>query len=118
VGRQQGRPLGQRVEQRAAQPLQAGQRHLAGLEAAGAEPHAYAVYVDGADMVWVSDFGLDAVLRFDPATERFTATYPGSGPDANVRQISGREGQVFLPESGRDRVAVVRTGAEGHSGTE
>ena len=46
----------------------------------GAEPHAYAVYVDGADMVWVSDFGANAVLRFDPATERFTATYPGSGP--------------------------------------
>ena len=77
----------------------------------GAEPHAYAVYVDGADMVWVSDFGANAVLRFDPATERFTATYPGSGPDADVRQISGRQGQVFLPESGLDRVVVVRPGA-------
>jgi virginiamycin B lyase len=84
---------------------------LAVLEAAGAEPHAYAAYVDGADMVWVSDFGANAVLRFDPATERFTATYPGSGPDANVRQILGREGEVFLPESGLDRVVVVRPGA-------
>ena len=35
MGRQQGRHLGQRVEQRAAQPLHAGQRRLAGLEAAG-----------------------------------------------------------------------------------
>ena len=57
------------------------------------------------------DFGANAVLRFDPAAEQFTATYPGSGPDANVRQISGREGQVFLPESGLDRVVVVRTGS-------
>ena len=77
----------------------------------GDTPRAYAVYVDGADTVWVSDFGANAVLRFDPAAERFTATYPGSGPDANVRQILGREGEVFLPESGLDRVVVVRTAA-------
>jgi virginiamycin B lyase len=110
VGRQQGRHLDQRVEQRAAQPLPAGQRRLAVLEAAGAEPHAYAAYVDGADMVWVSDFGANAVLRFDPATEWFTATYPDGGPNANGHQISGRKGEVFLPESGLDRVMVVRTG--------
>jgi virginiamycin B lyase len=75
----------------------------------GDAPHAYAVYVDDADTVWVSDFGANAVLSFDPATERFTATYPGSGPNANVRQILGRRGEVFLPESGLDRVVVVRT---------
>ena len=63
------------------------------------------------DTVWVSDFGANAVLCFDPATERFTATYPGSGSNANVRQILGRKGEVFLPESGLDRVVVVRTGA-------
>src|SRR4051794_26688382 len=74
----------------------------------GTSPHAYAVYVDAADQVWVSDFGANAVLRFDPAAERFTASYPGSGPSANVRQISGRQGEVFLPESGLDRVVVVR----------
>jgi hypothetical protein len=28
-----------------------------------------------------------------------------------VRQISGRQGQVFLPESGLDRVVAVHTGA-------
>jgi virginiamycin B lyase len=76
----------------------------------GAKPRAYAVYADWADQVWVSDFGAHGVLRFDPATERFPATYPGSGPNANVRQISGRKGEVFLPESGLDRVMVVRTG--------
>ena len=48
----------------------------------------------------MSDFSANAVLSFDPATERFTATYPGSGPNANVRQILGRNGEVFLPEVG------------------
>ena len=57
------------------------------------------------------DFGANAVLRFDPAAEQFTATYPGSGPDANVRQILGRGGEVLLPESGLDRVVVVHTAA-------
>ena len=33
-------------------------------------------------------------------SERFMATYPGSEPNANVRQILGRNGEVFLPESG------------------
>ena len=75
----------------------------------GNTPRAYAVYVDEADTVWVSDFTANAVVSFDPATERFTASYPGSGPNANVRQILGRKGEVFLPELGLDRVVVVRT---------
>ena len=82
----------------------------------GNTPRAYAVYVDEADTVWVSDFTANAVVSFDPATERFTASYPGSGPNANVRQILGRKGEVFLPESGLDRVVVVRTGAAGAGG--
>lgn len=77
----------------------------------GQAPRAYAVYVDPAATVWVSDFGANAVLGLDPATERFTAARPGSGPHADVRQILGREGEVFLPESGLDRAAVVRAGA-------
>ena len=82
----------------------------------GNTPRAYAVYVDEADTVWVSDFTANAVVSFDPATEQFTASYPGSGPNANVRQILGRKGEVFLPESGLDRVVVVRTGAAGAGG--
>jgi virginiamycin B lyase len=58
----------------------------------------------------VSDFRSNAVLSFDPESERFTATHPGSGANANVRQILGRNGEVFLPESGLDRVVVIRTG--------
>jgi virginiamycin B lyase len=75
----------------------------------GSRPRAYAVFVDERDMVWVSDFGANAVLSFDPATERFTS-YPGSAPNANVRQIHGRPGEVWLPESGTDRLMVIRTG--------
>nr|WP_067298218.1 lyase [Marinobacterium profundum] len=74
----------------------------------GAAPRAYAVYVDERDIIWVSDFGANAVLSFDPKTETFTA-YPGSGPGAMVRQILGRPGEVWLPESGLDRLVLIRT---------
>ena len=70
---------------------------------------AYAVYVDERDIVWVSDFGGNAVLSFDPKTETFTP-YPGSADDADVRQILGRPDAVWLPESGADRLVVIRTG--------
>jgi virginiamycin B lyase len=76
----------------------------------GERPRVYAVYVDDRDIVWISDFGANAVLSFDPATERWTR-YPGSGENSNVRQILGRPGWVYLPESGLDRIMVVRTGA-------
>jgi virginiamycin B lyase len=75
----------------------------------GARPQAYAVFVDDRDVVWVSDWGANAVLSFDPQTERFTS-YPGSAPNANVRQIHGRPGEVWLPESGTNRLMVIRTG--------
>lgn len=75
----------------------------------GEEPQAYAVYVDDRDIVWVSDFGGNAVWRFDPASERFER-FEGSGPDASVRQILGRPGEIWLPESGLDRLVVIRTG--------
>jgi len=75
----------------------------------GDQPKAYAVYVDERDIVWVSDFGANAVLSFDPKTEEFTGVYPGSGPNANVRQILGRPGEVWLPESGTDRLMVIYT---------
>jgi virginiamycin B lyase len=73
---------------------------------------AYAVYVDERDIVWVSDFGANAVLSFSPETETFVI-YPGSAPRANVRQILGRPGEVWLPESGTDRLVVIRYGGRG-----
>ncbi len=75
----------------------------------GERPRAYAVYVDEKDVVWVSDFGANATLAFDPRTETFTAV-PGSRSGAAVRQILGRPGEVWLPESGNDRLMLVRTG--------
>lgn len=75
----------------------------------GNSPRAYAVYVDERDIVWVSDFGANATLSFDPRTEAFES-YPGSGPGASVRQILGRTGEVWLPESGLDRLVRIRYG--------
>lgn len=74
----------------------------------GEAPKAYAVYVDERDIIWVTDFSANATLSFDPQSEAFTS-YPGSGPESNVRQILGRTGEVFLPESGLDRIMVART---------
>ena len=74
----------------------------------GDQPKAYAVYVDERDIVWVTDFGANATLTFDPKTERWTSI-AGSGPGANVRQILGRPGEIYLPESGTNRVMLVRT---------
>jgi len=76
----------------------------------GDKPRAYAVYVDERDVVWVSDFGGHAIHAFDPKSERFT-TIPKSQEGADVRQILGRPGEVWLPESGADRLVVIRTGA-------
>ena len=74
----------------------------------GREPRAYAVYVDAQDQVWVSDFGANAVLRFDPARETFES-FPFPREAANVRQILGRAGEVWLPESGTEHLTVIRT---------
>jgi virginiamycin B lyase len=74
----------------------------------GAAPRTYAVYVDERDQVWVSDFGGNAVLRFDPGSEKFeSVVFPREA--ANVRQILGRPGEVWLPESGTEFISVVRT---------
>lgn len=80
---------------------------------AGDKPQAYAVYVDDRDVAWVTDFGGNATLTFDTKAERFTGRYPGTGEKAQVRQILGRKGQVYLPESGLDRVVLVDTSKPG-----
>jgi len=73
----------------------------------GEAPQAYAVYVDERDAVWVSDFGGDALWRFDPETEEF-AEFPNPGDPGEVRQLLGREGEVWAPESAADRLVVIR----------
>ena len=74
----------------------------------GANPMAYAVYVDDQDIVWLTDFGANALVRFDPSSETFTAI-PLSGPNAAVRQLLGRPGEVWGAMSGLDKLLVVRT---------
>jgi len=75
----------------------------------GSNPMIYAVYVDDRDKVWLSDFGANALVRFDPATERFTRVDLPS-PDASVRQILGRRGEIWGAESGADKLVLVTTG--------
>jgi virginiamycin B lyase len=66
------------------------------------------VFVDDRDIVWLTDFGANAIVRFDPRTHRFrTVRLPT--PDAAVRQLHGRRGKVWGAESGADKLVVVRT---------
>jgi virginiamycin B lyase len=73
----------------------------------GEGAQAYAVYVDEQDRVWLSDFGNNSMVRFDPATEEFLS-FPLPSPNANVRQILGRVGEVWGAESGVDKLVVLR----------
>jgi len=64
--------------------------------------------VDERDRVLVSDFGANALVMFDPTTEKFT-DYLLHTPNGNVRQILGKLGEVWGAESGADKLVVIRT---------
>jgi virginiamycin B lyase len=68
----------------------------------------YAVYVDDRDIAWVSDFGGNAVFSFDPRSEKFER-YAMAHEGAAVREIQGRPGEIWLPESGTEHISVIRT---------
>jgi virginiamycin B lyase len=74
----------------------------------GDSPHAYAVYVDERDHPWVAEWSGNAMYRFDPASEKFER-FAMPRPGANIRQIHGRRGEVWLPESGTEHICVIRT---------
>ncbi|WBY02556.1 lyase [Ramlibacter tataouinensis] len=77
-------------------------------KAPGTNPRVYAVYVDERDTVWISEWSGNAVYAFDPKSEKFERyALPREG--ASVRQILGRPGEVWLPESGTEHIAVIRT---------
>jgi virginiamycin B lyase len=57
--------------------------------------------------VWVAEWSAQAMLRFDPATQKFES-FRSSTPTANVRQIHGRKGEVWTPESAADKLVVYR----------
>jgi virginiamycin B lyase len=76
-------------------------------KAPGRSPHVYAVYVDETDKVWASEWSARTMLRFDPSTETFE-TFKSSSSTPNVRQIHGRKGEVWTPESAADKIVVYR----------
>ena len=63
--------------------------------------------MDDQDKVWLSDFGANALVRFDPEKETFE-TFPIPTSDAQVRQLLGRHGEVWGAESATDKLVVVR----------
>src|SRR6185437_4803849 len=96
----------------------------------GSAPHGVIISPDGA--AWITDCGLNAIVRVDPATHEVKtwklpkdranavlkfdpetksfASFPSDKPDAAVRQLNGRPGEVWGAESGTDRLVVIRTG--------
>ncbi len=74
----------------------------------GTNPRCYAVYVDGRDQVWLSEWTGNAMFRFDPASESFER-FGFPRESTNIRQILGRPGEVWLPESGTEHISVIRT---------
>lgn len=68
----------------------------------------YAVFVDNHDIVWLSDFATNSIVRFDPKTEAFSSIELPSAP-GEVRQIHGRNREVWGAESAADALVVIRT---------
>jgi virginiamycin B lyase len=58
-------------------------------------------------MVWASDFGSNSIVRFNPITEEFDV-FPLPHDPGNVRQIHGRAGEVWGPESAADSLLLIR----------
>ena len=74
----------------------------------GSKPRTYAVYVDERDQVWVSEWDANAMYSFEPASEKFER-YEMPRRNTSIRQILGRKGEVWLPESGTEQITVIRT---------
>ena len=81
----------------------------------GDDPHAYAIFVDDKDIVWLSEWSANALVRFDPRAERFDV-FALPRPHANVRQMMGRPGEVWLSESGTGHLLRYRSGTVRVSG--
>lgn len=74
----------------------------------GTDTRVYAVYVDERDVPWISEWSGNAIYSFDPKAEKFER-HALERPNANIRQILGRKGEVWLPESGTEHVTLIRT---------
>jgi len=71
----------------------------------GIGPRGYATYVDANDKVWMSDFGNNAVLMFDPTTESFTV-FPGNLGNMQPLQMAGRGDRVWAGMQGVDQLGL------------
>ena len=63
--------------------------------------------MDDTDAVWVSDWGANVILRFDPKTEKFES-FPLPDSYASVRQLAGRKGKVWGAESATDKLFMIK----------
>ena len=70
------------------------------------DSQAYAVWVDEHDKVWLTDFGNNTLVRFDPVIQMFR-WFPSNQEGARVRQLAGRAGEVWGAESGNDRLVRI-----------
>ena len=74
----------------------------------GERPRTYSVWVDDKDKVWLTEWTTNAIVRFDPVTEKFDS-YPSNRGGAEVRQMLGRAGEAWGAESGTERLVMVPT---------
>ena len=61
----------------------------ASFRAPGERPRAYAVYVDDRDMVWVSDWGANAMVRFDNRGQAIRRVTVSADEKSNSLIVSG-----------------------------
>ena len=73
----------------------------------GDRPQTYSVWVDDRDQVWLTEWSSNAIVRVDPASEKFTG-YPSDRDGARVRQMLGRGGEAWGAESGTDRLVRIK----------
>src|SRR5215467_9194655 len=70
----------------------------------------YAVYVDKNNTVWLSDFGTNAIVRFDPIKEKFnvvTLSTPGATCPSNLGKIRRNIGKrVWSGYAGSRRIIL------------
>ena len=106
--RQPRRPVDYWLEQRRSVRYDSNNDSWKRWHLPGDRPQPYAVYVDDTDAVWLSDWGANAILRFDPKTEKFE-TFPLPDSYASVRQLAGRKGEIWGAESAADKLFMIKS---------
>ena len=71
----------------------------------GLGPRGYSTYVDAYDKVWMSDFGTNSILIFDPKQESFTI-FPGNRGNIQALQMAGIGTRVWAGMQGVDQLGL------------